>query len=673
MAPRQNIPACPWNGVSLGGWLLLEPGPSFPLFGQHLSPHDGSEARCEWDLMKIMRQTLGKKQAAEALKLHRDNHITKNDFERIRKCGLNAVRLPFGYWVVAGPASNEPYIGPALEYIDQAVDWAEEFGLQIVLDLHGCPGGESGDAPCGRRMRPVGRWHWGHWRLDESLEVLKFLAGRYASRKCVTGIEVCNEPSNTVSNDRLIRYYNKAINAIRQAGMPSSRVAVICPLFQRPEDAFMRKWQTFTGGKHKNVTFDVHLYHCFENEFNGKTLAQQLRHVQQNAIMLQKYPMVVGEWSLALGCAAWATCGSMDDDEVYKLFGSLQMEALKEATHGHFYWNWTEDPASIEWNFQMAWKHGLFSGVPRLLPWDGAGEDPMEELLHPPPSEPRVLLDEPIYLRVFHGRYIDIEGSRVQARWPDKGCWQQLSFCTPADEAYAASRKGRREIRSGDVVRVRTRSGRFLSVAGHSPEVCAVSSRSSTDAACTEFVIQVQHTKVLRHNGTFFLRSCANSLMVDADEDDEGISARYPDRGLWQQLAVEKIAEDAQPATPVKHTPPPRTRKEEESMAPVLVTPTKKSALPSRRRVTVTAVAAICGGPVLPVKSPGKFESPKSLKRRHESPAHGHGGAGGRSPQHQDAAGTAQHHNGALGTSLSGAAAARGIAGNTPAKMLRVR
>merc|ERR1719433_1827728 len=81
--------------------------------------------------------------------------------------------------------------------------------------------------------------------------------------------------------------------------------------------------------------------------------------------------MVVGEWSLALGCAAWSTCGNMEEADVYKLFGSMQIEAFKEASHGQFFWNWTENPASEEWNFQKACKHGLFSGSPYVpLQWE---------------------------------------------------------------------------------------------------------------------------------------------------------------------------------------------------------------------------------------------------------------------------------------------------------------
>ena len=76
---------------------------------------------------------MGKAGAAEVLRSHRETHMTKAnlhgsrhsvryaiwlgflpssvshqaDFQRMRSCGLNAVRLPFGYWVVTEPRRGE--------------------------------------------------------------------------------------------------------------------------------------------------------------------------------------------------------------------------------------------------------------------------------------------------------------------------------------------------------------------------------------------------------------------------------------------------------------------------------------------------------------------------------------------------------------------------------------
>lgn len=382
--------------------------------------------------------------------------------------------------------------------------------------------------------------------MKESLDILELLASRYKSFKCVTGIAVCNEPSNTVPTTRLCRYYENAVSRIRNAGMPASRVAVVLPLFQRPEDEFIAKWQAITGGKHRNICFDVHCYHCFENEFHGKTLAQQLRGVENNAEMLRKYPMVVGEWSLALGCATWETCGGRTEDDVYHIFGSQQMRAFEEASHGHFFWNWTETKDDKDWNYQLAHHQGFFFSHPRELPhWDGTGEDPLEEELHPSPPESRVFVGDPVYIRVFHGRYIDVVGSKVNAQWCDKGDWQELAFWPRESEVLPTSR---REVTHGDIVRLRARNGRFL-VVGDDNVITAERGGSSSSA---EFTVYVESAKTLRHRGIVYLRSRKTSYTLDADEEEEGLYARWSERGWWQQMAVEKVPEEPAQASAAK-------------------------------------------------------------------------------------------------------------------------
>mmetsp|Transcript_22904 Transcript_22904/g.54048 ORF Transcript_22904/g.54048 Transcript_22904/m.54048 type:complete len:601 (-) Transcript_22904:75-1877(-) len=544
MAQVRDKLAEPWKGVNLGGWLLLEPGPSYPLFTQH-PLKDKSEARCEWDIMKGLIAKMGKAGAAEVLRSHRETHMTKADIQRMRSCGLNAVRLPFGYWVVTEPRPKEPYVGPALEYIDRAVSWAEEFDLQIVLDLHGCPGGESPEAPCGRRQRPESRWNWKHWDFQASLKVLQILARRYAQHSCVTGIAVCNEPSGEVPAKALISYYSKAVDVIRKAGMDAQRVAVVLPVFQRPEgeEDFIKKWSKSTKGRHRNVCFDVHCYHCFENQFHGKTFAEQLRAVEANTEMFKQHPMVAGEWSLGLGQATWCTCGDLDEDTVLSIFGAQQQEAFKSASHGSFFWNWKEDPENKEWHFQHSCDSGLLSRPPLSLPpWDRQGEDPLEELLHPSPEDPVVYYGDTVYLRVFHGRYIEVQGKTVDCNWPDKGIWQAFSFC--ASDGDAAKEKGsRRPVRHRDMLRIRAHSGSFLAVPSNAATGASVTTTRSKSCAEAEFEVFLQHTSVLKHRGLAYFFSRATATTLDADEDESGIRARWADFGDWQAIAVERPPE----------------------------------------------------------------------------------------------------------------------------------
>ena len=41
-------------------------------------------------------------------------------------------------------------------------------------------------------------WRWEKWRFEESLEALRVVARRYRAHPAVSGIAVCNEPSETL-------------------------------------------------------------------------------------------------------------------------------------------------------------------------------------------------------------------------------------------------------------------------------------------------------------------------------------------------------------------------------------------------------------------------------------------------------------------------------------------
>lgn len=86
----------------------------------------------------------------------------------------------------------------------------------MLLDLHGCPGGESGDAPCGRVNR---QWDWTCWRQHETLRALELVARRFKGRRHVKGLAVCNEPSRHVPAQVLASFYDQAVRVIRSAGM----------------------------------------------------------------------------------------------------------------------------------------------------------------------------------------------------------------------------------------------------------------------------------------------------------------------------------------------------------------------------------------------------------------------------------------------------------------------
>ena len=43
-----------------------------------------------------------------------------------------------------------PYVFGGMEYIDKAVEWAVQFNMTVLIDLHGCPGSQNGQDHSGK-------------------------------------------------------------------------------------------------------------------------------------------------------------------------------------------------------------------------------------------------------------------------------------------------------------------------------------------------------------------------------------------------------------------------------------------------------------------------------------------------------------------------------------------
>ncbi len=115
------------RGVNLGGWFVLEPWITPSLFSE------GREGVIdEWTLS----QALGYDEARSRLENHWRTFITRDDFFEIAGAGLNHVRIPIGYWAIT-PLDGEPYVQGQISYMDQAIGWARDAGLKIMIDLHG--------------------------------------------------------------------------------------------------------------------------------------------------------------------------------------------------------------------------------------------------------------------------------------------------------------------------------------------------------------------------------------------------------------------------------------------------------------------------------------------------------------------------------------------------------
>lgn len=353
------------KGVNLGNWLVLEKWMNPALF-------EGTTAEDEYYLPR----QLSKEVYEARIRIHRSEYISERDFVAIKAMGMDAVRIPVPYFVFG---DREPFIGCITE-LDKAFNWAERYGLEILIDLHTAPMGQNGfdnGGICG-----VCKWSKHPEEVEFVLSVLERLALRYGQRKGLWGIEVLNEPitertwkltdipnrypavdkemaegSGPITIEFLKDFYVRAYDRIRKY-LPEEKYVVIHDGFE------ILAWKDFMREeRYVNVVLDTHLYLMnAESEGCQQDLSSYLTYIQENFVkrieeMEHYFPVICGEWCLfnSLACGYDTKGGQsvlngvegcdqkrLDDEEkkkIYRAIAEAQISAWNKGS-GYFYWSY---------------------------------------------------------------------------------------------------------------------------------------------------------------------------------------------------------------------------------------------------------------------------------------------------------------------------------------------
>ncbi len=322
------------RGVNLGGWLLLEEWITPSLFG-------GTQSIDEYTFMQTT-------DAKKKIENHRQSFIVESDFKWLHTNGINAVRIPVGYWVLR----SEPPFVSAQKYLDWAMKMAGKYSLQVIIDLHGVKGSQNGQDHSGK----VGKSEWFH-RSDyrnETIATLEQIATRYQDYDNFWGLQVINEPKLGLLHPILRRFYRDAYKHLTQVLKPTTRIIF--------SDAFTpRLFTGFLRPTTHPVVMDVHIYHMTTLLSKYLSLEWFLRKTTRRKKMLarlsQKQPVIVGEWSGIIRHETINKIPPKEQVDIFRSYVRLQMDVY-ENTAGWFYWNYKTEAPGV-WNFRSQVEAGL--------------------------------------------------------------------------------------------------------------------------------------------------------------------------------------------------------------------------------------------------------------------------------------------------------------------------
>ena len=196
------------KGINLGNWLLPE--------GYMFKFKTANSPRL---IHSVINQLIGEDEGRRFWKNFRDNYITAEDIHFIKQTGFNSIRVPFNYRLFVSADDPHKLEGEGYEMLERVVRWSKQEGLYVIFDMHGAPGGQTGDNIDDS---------WGYPFLFESAESQELtikmwqkIAARYKDEPIVLGYDLLNEPIAThfdadYFNPKLEPLYRRIVAGIRE-------------------------------------------------------------------------------------------------------------------------------------------------------------------------------------------------------------------------------------------------------------------------------------------------------------------------------------------------------------------------------------------------------------------------------------------------------------------------
>ena len=271
------------NGVNIGNWLLWETWMGFV--------PEYTEDWAHYDTLEVLTERFGEEKTAEIEKTFMDNFITEDDIAQIEKLGFNCVRVPFWYrnfmnedgsWLTTNHNNNNN--NPGFQRLDWLIEVCEKYGIYIILDMHGAPGGQSKNHSTGKAGR--NELYEVKEKMDTCVELWTTIAERYKDNEVIAVYDLLNEPQN---NSGYTGDYSWEAGTPEAASQTNKAYDILYKAIRKTDEnhiiSFEGIWSTEVLPNpeecgYENVMYQLHIYDRDKNMINYRV--NELRKIRKN-------------------------------------------------------------------------------------------------------------------------------------------------------------------------------------------------------------------------------------------------------------------------------------------------------------------------------------------------------------------------------------------------------
>lgn len=204
------------RGYGPGGWQIMEG------YMMQTSGFAGSQHEIKAKLIALM----GEENTELFFQSWRENHFTKRDVDSLAAWGFNSIRIPMHYNLFTLPIEQEPipaentWIETGFELIDNVLDWAAQYNMYVILDMHAVPGGQGTGSEINDYDPSKPSFWESQANRDKLIALWTRIAERYKDNPWIGGYDLINEPHWDLGpgNVPLRDIYERLTESIRATG-----------------------------------------------------------------------------------------------------------------------------------------------------------------------------------------------------------------------------------------------------------------------------------------------------------------------------------------------------------------------------------------------------------------------------------------------------------------------